>query len=97
MPLEKPWQCDRLASCLRIKNARPIVSGSAFGFESRPPAKAHLIHPSLRQVLLNHHEVMAEGPASDVHVMNEAYCTASNNRKTEKFIGYCYYWPRIFL
>ena len=56
LPLEVPWQSDGLATCLRIKIERPIVSGSALGLTPRhrqkPNAllvrrKTPYIHPSI--------------------------------------------------
>ena len=38
-----PWQSDGLATCLRMKTARPIVSGAAFGLTPRPSAKAQCV------------------------------------------------------
>ena len=43
-----PWQSDGLATCLRIKIARSVVSGSAFGLNRILSAKAHcLARPTL--------------------------------------------------
>ena len=64
LALGVPWQSDGLATCLGIKIARPIVSGSAFGLTFRPSAKVQCVarpmlntshHITSHRTVLEHH------------------------------------------